>query len=79
MNLISGLQQKNRDLVSHCDDLEEELKVKNTQYSAINMKYSEVEKLLQLEKDTSSYLKVENERFVKVFCICERFCNAAFC
>ena len=59
---LAELQQSNRELLTRCDDLQEELKVKNTQFSALHMKFVEVEKLLELEKSTTTRLQTENER-----------------
>uniref|UniRef100_F6ZJ39 Golgin subfamily A member 5 n=1 Tax=Ciona intestinalis TaxID=7719 RepID=F6ZJ39_CIOIN len=60
--IISDLQQTNRDLRNQCEDLQEEIKVKHSQLSAISMKLSEVQQLYELEKENTKQLKVENER-----------------
>jgi len=60
------LQQSNRDLTNRCEDLQEELKVKQTQFSALQMKFHEVEQSLRQEEKTTVQLKSDNERFVKV-------------
>uniref|UniRef100_H2ZJK0 Golgin subfamily A member 5 n=1 Tax=Ciona savignyi TaxID=51511 RepID=H2ZJK0_CIOSA len=52
-------------LRSRCEDFQEEVKVKESQLSAINMKLSEAQQLHQLEIENSKKLKAANERLFK--------------
>ena len=60
--LYSDFQQSHSDLQNHCDDLIEELKVKNTQVTALNMKLTETEQYLKSEQKLTKELRSKNER-----------------
>ncbi|CAK8693176.1 unnamed protein product [Clavelina lepadiformis] len=57
-------QQSHSDLQNHCDDLIEELKVKNTQVTALNMKLTETEQYLKSEQKLTKELRSKNERIL---------------
>ena len=65
--LFSELQHNNNELLNQCEDLQEELKVKNSQFSALHLRVLETEKLLELERNNNTQLRAENERLLFVF------------